>query len=106
MVLSVFAASSDPMIVYTTVLLFGLFSYSAFPLLLGLVHNVTSFDEMTSAGSIVWGIGNNGGAAVAPLVIGALALPSVFGTLTAGFLAAAAIGILSVVLIPFVQAAR
>ena len=105
-VLFIFAASSDPLVVESAVLIFGLFSYSAFPLLLGLVHNMTDFDEMTSASSIVWGIGNNGGAAVAPLVIGALALPSAFGTLTAGFIAAAAIGILSVILIPLVRAAR
>jgi hypothetical protein len=105
-VLFIFAASSDPLVVDGAVLIFGLFSYSAFPLLLGMVHTMTDFEEMTSAGSIVWGIGNNGGAAVAPLVIGALALPSAFGTLTAGFLAAAAIGILSVILIPFVHAAR
>ena len=104
--LFIFAASSDPLVVDSAVVVFGLFSYSAFPLLLGLVHNMTDFDEMTSASSIVWGIGNNGGAAVAPLVIGALALPSVFGTLTAGFIAAAAIGILSVILIPSVHSAR
>ncbi|HUI24123.1 MAG TPA: MFS transporter [Nitrososphaerales archaeon] len=104
--LFIFAASSDPLVVDSAVVVFGLFSYSAFPLLLGLVHNMTDFDEMTSASSIVWGIGNNGGAAVAPLVIGALALPSVFGTLTAGFITAAAIGILSVILIPSVHSAR
>jgi len=105
-VLFIFAASSDPLVVGGAILVFGLFSYSAFPLLLGLVHNMTDFDEMTSASSIVWGIGNNGGAAVAPLVIGALALPSAFGTLTAGFIASAAIGVLSVILIPFVRAKR
>ena len=106
LVLFVFAAGSNPLVVDSSVLAFGLFSYSAFPLLLGVVHSMTTFDEMTSAGSIVWGIGNNGGAAVAPLVIGALALPSAFGTLTAGFVAAAAIGILSVILVPFVRADR
>ncbi|HUK80541.1 MAG TPA: MFS transporter [Nitrososphaerales archaeon] len=106
LVLFIFATSSDPLVVGSAVLVFGLFSYSAFPLLLGLVHNMTDFEEMTSASSIVWGIGNNGGAAVAPLVIGALALPSAFGTLTAGFVASAAIGILSVILIPFVHSAR
>ena len=103
LVLFIFTASSDPLTVGSAVLVFGLFSYSAFPLLLGLVHSMTDFDEMTSASSIVWGIGTNGGAAVAPLVIGALALPSAFGTLTAGFMAAAAIGVLSVILIPLIH---
>ena len=106
LVLFIFATNSDPIVGNSTALLFGLFSYSAFPLLLGLVHYMTDFEEMTSASSIVWGIGNSGGAAVSPLVIGALALPSAFGTLTAGFIAAAAIGILSVILIPLVRAPR
>ena len=106
LVLFVFATSSDPLVVYSTVLVFGLFSYSAFPLLLGLVHNMTGFDETTSASSIVWGIGNNGGAAAVPLLIGALALPEALGTLTAGFIAAAALGILSVILMPLIRASR
>jgi FSR family fosmidomycin resistance protein-like MFS transporter len=102
MTLFFFIASSNPIVVDASLLLFGLFSYSAFSLLLGMVHDLTEFDEMTSAGSIVWGIGNNGGSAAAPLLVGLLALPSLFGTLTAGFLAAAAIGVLSVVLMPLV----
>jgi FSR family fosmidomycin resistance protein-like MFS transporter len=102
--LFLFIASSNPILVDTSLLLFGFFSYSAFSLLLGMVHDLTEFDEMTSAGSIVWGIGNNGGSAAAPLLVGLFALPSLFGTLTAGFLAAAAIGVVSVVLMPLVPA--
>jgi MFS family permease len=101
-VLFLFTVSSNPVVVDTALLLFGLFSYSAFSLLLGMVHDLTEFEEMTSAGSIVWGVGNTGGSAVTPLLVGLLALPSFFGTLTAGFLAAAAIGILSVVLMPLI----
>jgi len=106
LVLFLFALSSNPIVTVTALLLFGLFSYSAFSLLLGMVHDLTEFEEMTSAGSIVWGVGNNGGAAVAPLLVGLLALPSLFGTLTAGFLAAAIIGIPSVVLIPLIRDIR
>lgn len=105
-VLFIFAITSNPIIAIPSLVLFGLFSYSAFPLLLGLVYTMTEFDEMTSAGSIVWGIGMTGGSAITPLLIGALALPMFFGTLEAGFLCAAAIGILSIALMPYVQGAK
>ena len=39
--LTLFIISANPVLVESTLLLFGLFSYSAFPLLLGLVHQVT-----------------------------------------------------------------
>jgi MFS transporter, FSR family, fosmidomycin resistance protein len=106
MVLFVFSLTTDPTLVVVSLLLFGLFSYSAFPLLLGLVHLLTDFDEMTSASSIVWGIGNSGGSAVAPLLIGALALPMFYGSLIPGFVASAAIGIVSVVALPLVRGMR
>jgi MFS family permease len=102
-VLFLFALSTNPFLAISSLILFGLFSYSALPLLLGLVHTLTEFQEMTSAGAIVWGIGMTGGSAIAPLLIGVLALPLLFGTLTAGFLGAAAIGIVSIVLMPFIR---
>jgi DHA2 family multidrug resistance protein-like MFS transporter len=97
-----FTLTTNALVAGAALILFGLFGYSAFPLLLGLVQTLTDFGEMTSGGSIVWGIGNTGGMAAAPLLIGALALPIFFGTLTAGFLATASIGILSIVLIPWI----
>jgi MFS family permease len=102
-VLFVFSLTTNQVLAIVSLVLFGLFSYSAFPLLLGLVHIMTDFGESTSASSIVWGVGNSGGGAVAPLLVGALALPMFFGTLTPGFLASAAIGIASIVLMPFVR---
>jgi MFS transporter, FSR family, fosmidomycin resistance protein len=102
MVLFAFSLTSNQLLAIVTALLFGLFSYSAFPLLLGLVHVLTDFNETTTASSIVWGVGNTGGTAVAPLIIGALALPMFFGDLTAGFIASAVIGIVSVILMPLV----
>jgi MFS family permease len=95
-----FVFSQSTILTETMLVLFGLFSYSAFPLLLGLVHRLVPESEMTSAGAIVWGIGNTSGAAVAPLLIGVLALPWVFGSLVPGFLAAATIGIVSIALMP------
>ncbi|HXY56488.1 MAG TPA: MFS transporter, partial [Nitrososphaerales archaeon] len=79
-----FALGQNPGVVEAALLLFGFFSYSAFSLLLGMVHDLTQYGEMTSGGALVWGVGNTGGSAVAPLLVGLLALPSFFGSLTAG----------------------
>jgi FSR family fosmidomycin resistance protein-like MFS transporter len=102
--LFLFTLSSVPTVVVAALVVFGLFSYSAFPLLLGAVQDLTDLGEMTRGGAIVWGIGNSSGSAVAPLLVGALAL-SYSGSPTAGFVASAAIGILSIVLMPFVKRA-
>jgi len=99
--LFIFVLTTDPVVVVSALVVFGLFSYSAFPLLLGVVHDRTHFDEMTSGGAIVWGVGNSGGSAAAPLLVGALAL-LYSGSLMVGFLAAAVFGLLSIVLVPFV----
>lgn len=98
-----FIFSPSPTFTDVSLVLFGVFSYSAFPLLLGMVHQMSHMfpGEMTSAGSIVWGIGNSSGGAAAPLLIGTLALPGVFGSLTPGFIGAALVGMLAVILMPF-----
>ncbi len=101
-ILFLFTLTSDPTVVVASLVIFGLFSYSAFPLLLGAVQDLTNLDEMTSGSAIVWGIGNSSGSAAAPLLVGALAL-FFSGSPTPGFLASAAIGILSIVLMPFVR---
>jgi len=101
--LLVFVLSQSPLAVEVSLIPFGLFGYSAFPLLLGLVAELTSPGEMTSASSIVWGMGNTTGQAIAPLLMSLLALPALFGSLTAGMFAAVFVGILSVVLVPFTR---
>ncbi len=103
-VLFLFTLTSDPTAVVASLVVFGLFSYSAFPLLLGAVQDLTDLDEMTSGSAIVWGIGSSSGSAVAPLLVGTLALFS--GSPTPGFLACATIGILSIILMPFVRRRR
>ncbi len=103
-VLFVFSLTTAPSLVVVSLVVFGLFSYSAFPLLLGAVQDLTELGEMTSGSAIVWGIGNSSGSAAAPLLVGALALYS--GSLVEGFLACAVIGILSIVLMPFVRKNR
>ena len=104
-VLFVFTLTSAPSVVIASLVIFGFFSYSAFPLLLGAVLDLTDLDEMTSGSAIVWGIGNSSGSAVAPLVVGALAL-LYSGSPFPGFLAAAALGIPSVVLMPLIRGRR
>ncbi len=104
-VLFVFTLITTPSVVVISLVVFGLFSYSAFPLLLGAVQDLTELGEMTSASAIVWGIGNSSGSAAAPLLVGALAL-LYSGSLVAGFLASAAVGTLSVFLMTFVRQNR
>jgi len=98
-----FVLSPNAIFTEISVIVFGLFTYSAFPLLLGMVHKRAYLypGDVTSANSLVWGIGASGGGAAAPLLIAALALPSAFGSLTPGFIGAAAVGVVSVVLVPF-----
>lgn len=104
-VLFVFALNSASSVVIASLLVFGLFSYSAFPLLLGAVQDLTDMGEMTSGSAIVWGIGNSSGSAAAPLLVGALAV-FYSGSLVPGFLASAALGIPSVALMPFIRQSR
>ena len=104
-VLFVFTLTTTPSVVMVSLVVFGLFSYSAFPLLLGAVQDLTELGETTSGSAIVWGIGSSSGSAAAPLLVGALAL-YYSGSLVAGFLASAAIGTLSIFLMPFVRQAR
>lgn len=104
-VLFVFTLTSSPSIVIASLVIFGLFSYSAFPLLLGAVLDLTDMDEMTSGSAIVWGIGNSSGSAVAPLLVGALAI-FYSNSPVPGFLAAAALGLPSIVLMPFIRGRR
>jgi MFS transporter, FSR family, fosmidomycin resistance protein len=104
-VLFVFALNSASSVVMASLLVFGLFSYSAFPLLLGAVQDLTDLYEMTSGSAIVWGIGNSSGSAAAPLLVGALAV-FYSGSPVPGFLASAALGIPSVALMPFIRQSR
>lgn len=101
-VLFVFTLASNPSLVIASLVVFGFFSYSAFPLLLGAVQDLTDLSEMTSGSAIVWGIGNSSGSAAAPLLVGALAV-FYSGSLVPGFLASAAVGIPSVILMPFIR---
>lgn len=52
--------------------IFGLFTFSAFPLTLSLASNLVPRSSTGMATSLVWGLGNTGGGALGPLVMGLL----------------------------------
>lgn len=62
---------------------FGFFTFSGFPLLLSIIQDYVQGTSST-ANSVVWGLGSQGGMAVGPAVVGLLALNDYSG-LTASF---------------------
>jgi MFS transporter, FSR family, fosmidomycin resistance protein len=86
--------------------LFGLFQYTAFPLILGLAAEISPTGARTLTNSIVWGIGITGGATIGPLLVGILAERSFLGSLGSAFLAVSVIGLLSVATLPFIRRPR
>ena len=62
--------------------LFGLFTFSGFPLFLGLVADYVPEEESSTGNALVWGLGMSGGAVVGPSVVAGLA---VGGSLGFGF---------------------
>lgn len=81
---------------------FGFFGLTGFPMLLPLATSVVPKEATTMSNSIVWGIGNVGGGAVGPFVVGLLAAPAFFGSLNQPFFIAAVVSLASLVLIPFI----
>ncbi|MCL4312921.1 MAG: MFS transporter [Actinobacteria bacterium] len=61
-----------------SLLFFGFFTFSGFPLLLSLVADYVPKDASTTGNALVWGLGSTGGQAVGPLVVGLL----IFGSYT------------------------
>jgi MFS family permease len=81
---------------------FGFFGLTGFPLILPLASAAVPKDATTLSNSIVWGVGNVGGGALGPIVIGFLAGPAIFGSLKDPFLIAALMSLVSLTLLPFV----
>ena len=86
--------------------LFGFFGLTGFPLLLPLATTILPEETQTIGGSIVWGVGNVGGGAAGPFIIGLLAEPVLLGSLTNGFYVVVVIGIAALVILPFVPKPR
>jgi MFS transporter, FSR family, fosmidomycin resistance protein len=86
--------------------MFGLFQYTAFPLILGLATEISPKGARTLTNSIVWGLGITGGATVGPLVVGILAERSLLSSLESAFLVVSIIGLVSIATLPFIRMPR
>jgi len=86
--------------------LFGLFSYTSFPLFLGLTGLIAPEGSVTLANSIVWGFGMIGGGTLGPIIVGILSEKAFLGSLDAAFLFLAAAGAVSLAFLPFVPRSR
>ncbi|HYB05095.1 MAG TPA: MFS transporter [Nitrososphaerales archaeon] len=82
--------------------LFGLFSYTGFPLFLGLTGLIAPKGGITLANSIVWGFGMIGGATLGPILVGVLSEPAFLGSLNLAFLSLSGIGAISLAFLPFI----
>jgi len=83
-----------------SLLFFGFFTFSGFPLLLSLVADYVPKDASTTGNALVWGLGSTGGQAVGPLVVGLLIFGS-YAHLAFAFEVLAAIAALTILGTPF-----
>lgn len=97
-----FLRTSGLVYVALVLAMFGFFTLTAFPLIMSLTSEIVPERASTTAGSLVWGVGNVGGGALGPVVIGLLAEPAFLGSLTSAFYIMAIVGVFAVVLVPFV----
>ena len=97
-----FLTTSNPILLVVFLAMFGFFTLTAFPIIMSLVSGLVPKDASTTANSIVWGVGNVGGGALGPVLIGLLAEPYLLNSLKSSFYAMALVGVISVVLVPFV----
>jgi MFS transporter, FSR family, fosmidomycin resistance protein len=86
----------------TSLALLGMFSYTGFPLFLGLTGLIAPKGGVTLANSIVWGFGMIGGGVVGPVLAGIFASPSILGSLDKSFLLLTGIGAISLAFVPFI----
>ena len=80
--------------------MFGFFGLTGFPLLMPLAIGAAPEGAATMSGSIVWGVGNVGGGALGPFLIGLLANPGLLGSLASSFYVVTFISLVSLVLFP------
>jgi FSR family fosmidomycin resistance protein-like MFS transporter len=83
-------------------MLFGVFTYSGFPLLLALSGEVVGKESIGMANSIVWGVGVVAGSTVGPLLIGVLSSAFVLGSLNQALFVICMPGMFSAFLMFFV----
>jgi len=101
-VLLLTASSTNFLLTEISLGLFGLFSYTGFPLFMGLTSLIAPKGGVTLANSIVWGFGTIGGGILGPILVGVLSAPSILGSLGLTFLFLTVLGMVSLVFMPFV----
>ena len=102
MAIVLFLTTSNPILLVVFLAMFGFFTLTAFPIIMSLVSGIVPKEASTTANSIVWGVGNVGGGALGPVLIGLLAEPYLLNSLKSSFYAMAVVGVIAVVLVPFV----
>lgn len=90
----------------TSLAMLGMFSYTGFPLFLGLTGLIAPKGGVTLANSIVWGFGMIGGGVLGPVIAGIFASPGFLGSLDKSFLLVTGIGAISLVFVPFIGSGR
>lgn len=101
-VLLVSLSATNLLLTESGLALLGLFSYTSFPLFLGLTGSIAPKGGITLANSIVWGFGMIGGGVAGPALAGFLSSPSLLGSLNRSFLFLTILGGISLVFLPFV----
>lgn len=98
----VFISTTNIVVAEVALAFFGLFQFTGFPLILALAIEISPKGATTISNSIVWGIGNIGGATIGPVVLGLLSEPGYLGSLNSAFFAMTTVGLISLVFVPFI----
>jgi MFS family permease len=82
-----------------SLIFFGFFTFSGFPLLLSLVSDYVPRRSTTTGNALVWGLGSTGGQALGPLVVGLLTFGS-YSHLSTAFIIMAGLAAATVLATP------
>lgn len=85
---------------YIFLFLFGVFAFEAFTLLLSFVSDIMPERYVSTANSIVWGLGLSAGGSIGPVIVGLIASSS---SLEAGYMAIASLNLLTIPIILYVK---
>jgi len=85
---------------YIFLFLFGIFAFEAFTLLLSFVSDIMPERYVSTANSIVWGLGLSAGGSIGPVIVGLIASSS---SLEAGYMAIASLNLLTIPIILYVK---
>ncbi|MCL4433903.1 MAG: MFS transporter [Actinobacteria bacterium] len=85
-----------------SLIFFGFFTFSGFPLLLSLVSDYVPRRSTTTGNALVWGLGSTGGQALGPLVVGLLTFGS-YSHLSTAFIIMASLAAATVLATPLMS---